>query len=151
VRLPSSASLHPDGFRGWRGVLVELPVRRLDDALPSHRDVDLVKIDVEGFEDSVLRGMTGILSQSAPDLIVECLIDGPLAEIEATVRRFSYRLYQVTRSGPVPRERLVASDDPHERNYLFSVKSHTEVEALWSDREPDETPEHAGAAPAPHS
>lgn len=151
VRLPRSASLHPDGFRGWRGVLVELPVRRLDDALPSHRSVDLVKIDVEGFEDSVLRGMTGILSQSAPDLIVECLPDGPLAEIEATVRRFSYRLYQVTRSGPVPRERLVASDDPHEWNYLFSVKSHTEVEALWSDREPDETPEHAGAAPAPHS
>jgi FkbM family methyltransferase len=52
---------------------VEVPVRRVDSlvregALPPP---DLVKIDVEGYEASVLRGMAGVLEQHHPTVLVE--------------------------------------------------------------------------------
>lgn len=45
--------------------------RRLDDLL-SGRDVDLIKIDVEGLELSVLRGATETIKKCRPPIIFEC-------------------------------------------------------------------------------
>ena len=36
--------------------------------------VDLVKVDVEGFEDRVLRGMSAILSRWRPAIVVEVAV-----------------------------------------------------------------------------
>ncbi len=50
---------------------IEVPMRRLDDALEPdlHNRVSLVKIDTEGWETEVLRGMPRIL-ESSPEMIV---------------------------------------------------------------------------------
>jgi FkbM family methyltransferase len=52
-----------------RGSVIEVPVVRLDDYLPSDLIVDAVKIDVEGQEEAVLRGMRRLIERS-PDIIV---------------------------------------------------------------------------------
>lgn len=49
--------------------LVEVPVVRLDDVVPEDERLDLVKIDVEGAELDVLRGMERLL-RANPDLAV---------------------------------------------------------------------------------
>ena len=46
-----------------------VPVVRLDDVIPADRPVNLVKIDVEGFEPLALKGMKGVLARS-PDAAV---------------------------------------------------------------------------------
>ncbi|WP_156679664.1 FkbM family methyltransferase [Sphingomonas profundi] len=48
-------------------VLTAVPVVRLDDQLGPDAIVDLVKIDVEGHEENVLRGMQGVIARS-PDI-----------------------------------------------------------------------------------
>jgi FkbM family methyltransferase len=64
---------YPDGHIGQgssvrqfdaAGKLIEAPARRLDDTVPADMVIDLVKIDVEGAELAVLRGMEGIIRRS---------------------------------------------------------------------------------------
>ncbi|RFC63650.1 FkbM family methyltransferase [Fulvimarina endophytica] len=61
----SLAELEPDGSDERNGIDVE--VSTLDRLVPSEQSPALVKIDVEGLELEVLRGMNGILSRS-PDI-----------------------------------------------------------------------------------
>jgi FkbM family methyltransferase len=52
----------------------EIPIRSLDDLFFNQIDSNsqiMIKIDVEGFENSVLRGAVNILSKHKPDLIIE--------------------------------------------------------------------------------
>lgn len=51
-------------------VEIEVPVRRLDD-LVSSREVDLIKIDVEGAELGVLRGAGRLFGESRPTVLFE--------------------------------------------------------------------------------
>jgi FkbM family methyltransferase len=48
-----------------------VPVARLDDELADAPRVDIVKIDVEGHEDSVLAGADAILRRHRPSLLIE--------------------------------------------------------------------------------
>ena len=75
-------TLHPEQFAGeeWyarqRPVAVEVAGHPLDELWSdSARPPDVVKIDVEGAEDRVIRGMTGLLARSAPVVILEFLSD----------------------------------------------------------------------------
>lgn len=83
---PSSASLSPDfattNFEQTRSYGVR--VLSIDSfcAKQEIESVDLIKIDVEGYEASVLRGMIGIVSSSWPTILIEVL-----PEQEAEVRR----------------------------------------------------------------
>jgi FkbM family methyltransferase len=88
---PISASLNPRGFRDFEGESTEVPVTSIDAVIPPGTRADTAKIDVEGFEDRVLNGMRRTLSESRPDLIIECLPDGPLPEIERIVGECGYR------------------------------------------------------------
>ena len=49
---------------------VAVEIARIDDVLPAGQAVDLIKIDAEGFEPLVLRGMAGILARSPHAAIV---------------------------------------------------------------------------------
>ena len=63
--LESSANAEMDARR------IRVETRRLDSLMLARDTVAIVKIDVEGHEMRTLKGMTGILEQSHPTLIVE--------------------------------------------------------------------------------
>lgn len=48
-----------------------VPLRRIDDSIPAGVHIDLVKIDVEGYERAVLLGMKRLLSEERPVIVCE--------------------------------------------------------------------------------
>lgn len=66
------------------------------------RPVDLVKIDVEGLEPDVLRGMSRILAAHRPTVIAECLDRAALERLRSTAAEFGYhRVHHLAPHGPV--------------------------------------------------
>ncbi len=114
----SMASLNPQGFRGLEGKLVEVPVITLDTLLPPDFPVDLIKIDVEGFEPDVLAGMTSILKKWTPSIILECHPDDTSAEINAILKAYPYRFYHIDDDGIHPRESIAPQKDQRRHNWL---------------------------------
>jgi FkbM family methyltransferase len=116
--VPTSASLHADGFRGYEGALTEVPCRTLDELCAGGDPVDLVKIDVEGFEDVALEGAREVLKRSQPALVIECNVDGPYPRVQEILTPHGYTFFHLTDEGP----RRVAQIQPDEterfRNYI---------------------------------
>jgi FkbM family methyltransferase len=100
--LPTSASLAPNGFRNLAGRLIDVDIVTVDEALGDLMPT-LVKIDVEGFEPEVLRGMATILGRCLPYLIVEANPDGPNIEVQDLLRSFGYE-FEALMPGPVKRQ-----------------------------------------------
>ncbi len=50
--------------------------RRLDDLVPPGRQIDFIKLDVEGAEGAALRGARRILSEGRPKILFECTLSG---------------------------------------------------------------------------
>jgi len=115
--LPTSASLNTDGFRGFSGTLVEVPVTTVD-AVMGDKPVDLAKIDVEGFEPQVLEGMRMTLRRFRPALFIECLPDGPYREVEEILKNLGYQIYLLSHNGPIQVEQVTPRRMYHE-NFLF--------------------------------
>lgn len=61
--------LSPDQAGAAHTKVIEVPVVRLDDHLPADMIVNLVKIDVEGREEQVLRGMRDAITRS-PGIVI---------------------------------------------------------------------------------
>jgi FkbM family methyltransferase len=62
----------PKGARSPGEQIVSIRSRRIDDFIGEAQfKPDLVKIDVEGYETQVLRGMTDLLDQNGPDIHLE--------------------------------------------------------------------------------
>jgi FkbM family methyltransferase len=106
--------------------------------------VDVVKIDVEGYELEVLGGMDELLADDdAPALIVEC--NGPaldrngtsLVELKQRIADHGYRLHYVDRSEP---GRLVAAEpgdfQPEAVSDYVAFKRIPEALAPWRIDEP---------------
>lgn len=79
------------------GTATPVQVVALDGVLAEarHRDVRLLKIDVEGGEADCLRGMPRILQAAHPVVFFECLAAEPGAQVEAVLRPLGYRFYEV--------------------------------------------------------
>lgn len=78
--------------------VVRSRVRRLDDVLDGDATVDLMKIDVEGHEPAVMRGMQQIAARSPQlKILFECLgTHVPRAsQIEDALQPFSFQLYGI--------------------------------------------------------
>ena len=116
--LPTSASLNPEGFRGHDGAVIRVPVTTVDAACVGGHRVDLVKIDVEGFEDAVLAGMRRVLAEMRPRIIVECNPDGPVARVEKLLAHAGYRLAHLRGTGPAAMDHIVPDKAQRWRNYL---------------------------------
>lgn len=74
-------------------------MRKLDDVIDPDTTVDLMKIDVEGREPAVLRGMQQVMARSPKlKILFEKLGThvGHEAEIESLLRPFGFQLYGVT-------------------------------------------------------
>ncbi|HUQ63769.1 MAG TPA: FkbM family methyltransferase [Acidimicrobiales bacterium] len=84
---------------------VESPLTTLDNYVRTHRPPDLVKIDVEGFELSVLKGMTNLLRDSRPMVVLEVLdahlraADTSIADIQQHFAGYGYSIWNLTRRG----------------------------------------------------
>lgn len=122
--VPSSASLDPTGFRGYDGSIIQVPVTTVDTVIPPGCSVDLVKIDVEGFEHLVLEGMQRVLRESSPDIFIECLPDGPYKAVEHILSSFGYCFFHVRNEQLVRTPEIVPDPAGWNRNYLCRAASH---------------------------
>ena len=108
-------------------------VVKLDDWIVENKVgiVDLVKIDTEGTEPAVLRGMRNIIEKDRPDLVVECLeTTHTRAEVEAILFPFGYQAYPLV--SRTPRQLRINQDlmrwagreesDTGTPNILFSAR-----------------------------
>jgi len=89
----SMASLNLDGFRSLPGKIYNVSIKKLDSFLGIIENIDLIKIDVEGFEPYVLKGADSIISKYKPTIILECNPDGPADELDAFAKKYDYSLY----------------------------------------------------------
>lgn len=117
--VPTSSSLHEGGFRGLSGEHIEVPLTTIDALLAPDDRVDLVKIDVEGFEDAVLRGMARVLRDHRPAIVLECNADGPIAALDAIVAQLPHRLYHLRPEGPIQVEGFAGDASDEHRNFLL--------------------------------
>ena len=71
---------------------VSVPVAKLDTLVSAGtiRPPDLIKIDVEGHEVAVLRGMMNQLEGKQPALLIEVLSLGAAYEVDRLTRPFGY-------------------------------------------------------------
>jgi FkbM family methyltransferase len=115
--LPSSASLDQHGFRNIAGELIEVEVTTLDDDCTVEEPVDLVKIDVEGFEDKALAGMIRILSRDRPSIVCECNPDGPYQAVEAVLAAHGYTFFHLRAHGPVRTSHITPDPKQRFRNF----------------------------------
>ena len=102
-----------------------VPVRRLD-GIPGALDADLIKIDVEGAEESLLRGMTGILERSRPLTIFLEFTPGRYVDPAAfldSILHYGFGLAIVDfRKGVVPirREKVLAGPPGEDQMLVFT-------------------------------
>lgn len=118
--MPTSGRLVEAQYRSApTGKTIPINLRSLDSDIPEGMPVDLVKIDVEGAEDLVLAGMTRILRECRPALLVECLPEAPISSIERTLRAASYTFWHVTSAGLRAEPHIRPDSTRRFRNYLF--------------------------------
>lgn len=110
---PTMGSLSTTGYRGKAGRLIDVRTSTLDciaAGLPT--PPDLIKIDVEGFEDAVLSGGQHTLSANPPRIIVEANPDGPFEKLTAILGRHGYSFYHLNESGMQKQNAIRPNPDP---------------------------------------
>ncbi len=117
----TTATLVPDGSGGACELV---PAVRFDTycGLRNIERVDVMKIDVEGAELQVLRGMGSLLSRWQPDLVLEVLPPYE-AELDAFFAETPYRKFRIRDTGLEELQRISAAS--HDRNIYLSC--HPEV------------------------
>lgn len=126
--MPYAAGLHVESRSpSSADKIVDVPVTTIDSVCSDQEEIDLVKIDVEGFEDKVLAGMKQVLSTSTPTIIVECTPDGPYKAVEAILSRLGYRFYHLRSPRPVAIDGIVPDPDQVFRNFLCTVHDSWEI------------------------
>lgn len=105
--------------------------------------IDLVKIDCEFHEVEVLNGMSEVLKESKPVIIMEVLFPEEQGhehfdfdhhiEIERIMRKYGYCSYLITETGLIRMDKL--EYNPEQRNYLFSPRFSDKSYLSYSDME----------------
>ncbi|MBU3560446.1 FkbM family methyltransferase [Polynucleobacter hallstattensis] len=77
--------------------ITPIQVVKLDDFFPQnmHETIDLIKIDVEGFEGSCLRGMSSILNRGLPTIFFECIDHTAGSEVFSELSPLGYSFYEI--------------------------------------------------------
>jgi len=125
--LPSSVALDsatPDG--------VEVPVDSIDRMIATREGKVVIKIDVEGFEWSVLTGARDLIESTRPDIICEFLTRAP--DIQAIIDYLAplgYALYRITGAGLVQSDTIVPVKT--ERDWLLTTRQSAELKTMgWT-------------------
>lgn len=142
---PMSASLDPGGARigrrdpAWQhtgGSVTRSFARAIDSCVADDAPVDLVKIDVEGFEDRAIAGLGSTLARWSPAVVFEVIEAAKRLDIERTFRENGYTFYKLGPSGPEESAGLAPPSNLHFRNYVAVRQSghRAVVEALRDGR-----------------
>lgn len=120
TRLPATASLLESA--GDEIVPTEVPIVSIDEYVRGSglESVDLIKIDVEGAESSVLRGAARVIREHRPAIVCEVLHG--IADTETATALFDdtdYRFFLLTDDGLVEHEHLVGDPTYFFKNYLL--------------------------------
>lgn len=108
-----------------------VPINTIDEFCRSREigNIDLIKLDIEGLEPDAMRGMSGLLEHTRPDIFCEALYgsgtDGALARLIAPL---GYRIFALNPAGIEEQATLTVA--AHRRNYLFSMRSLEELNSL---------------------
>jgi FkbM family methyltransferase len=118
------ARLASDGDN-LNGEYIEVTTTKFDDFLDNNRSAFaddsqtcLVKIDVEGFEDKVLTGMSETIDRLSPIIIFECNPGGQATAIGNLLQGKNYTLFSIQRNGVDRVEQIVPDLDLKFRNFL---------------------------------
>lgn len=100
---PKNATIVPQGerFTARDACLHEVPCRSLDTLTRPHERIDFMKIDAEGAEEEIFRGMAGILERQKPAIVLEFNTDryANPADFMALIQKHYPALQQVNYSG----------------------------------------------------
>jgi len=100
-----NSAISKEDHPGYEAIPLEIPCVTLDLALAEMKlqHVDMVKIDVEGGEPAVVRGMQAILARDHPTIVIEYLFSGmpdnPHDEAVAMLSRMGYGIYAIRADG----------------------------------------------------
>ncbi len=124
LRLPATASILENGSGTGNAtkVATEVAMMSLDSYAEEHdlTSVDLIKIDVEGAEDDVLRGAQRIIEDHRPAIICEVLHGvGNAAASTEMFKDTNYRFFLVTDDGLIEHSELVGDPSYFYKNYLL--------------------------------
>lgn len=125
--LPSSVALDsatPDG--------IEVPVDSVDRMIETREGKVVIKIDVEGFEWSVLTGAQDLIECTHPDIICELLTRAQdISEMINYLAPLGYSFYRITGVGLVKSEVIIPVKS--ERDWLLTTRQPAELKTLgWN-------------------
>lgn len=119
-------NVHQERGQPMPAITEAVPVMRLDDFLQMHsiKEIDLIKIDVESHEPSVIRGMGRYLADFHPTIIVEIWNNEVGIEVEKALVGCSYCYFALEETRP-KRMLHIANDQPARGyiNYLICTES----------------------------
>jgi FkbM family methyltransferase len=122
-RFPTSSTLSADFAlkKSDHPMTMEVTATSLDRFCEDQQltDVDLVKIDTEGSEVDVLRGMRRVIERNRPTIICEVLDESPREPIIELLSPYGYRSFSLGRDGPV--SGWPGQVRPKGRNFLFTA------------------------------
>jgi len=124
-----------DGRTFEGGSNMRIRMQSLDDVLPHLKDQKIVmKIDTEGSEAKVFRGMINLLSRNSPDIILETFRKVACREIREIIDPMGYHAYRVMEGPHVLQELENLSpaklDEFHNLNTLLTTRSQKELSDL---------------------
>ncbi len=126
-KVPTSASLDPKGFRGLAGSLIDVPITTLDRVRAHFGQVDLIKIDVEGFELDVLEGAARTIEEDRPVIVLECHPGGRGEELSARLKKHQYDFYVLRGKRPKAVSAIGLAASATEYNYACVPREKTRM------------------------
>ncbi len=105
------------------GVRIEVAAVRLDTFARQHglERIDLIKVDTEGTEPSVLAGARALLKRDQPWIVCEVLHGLTEPGLHAELDRLGYRYFLITGHGLEEHPRIVGDPTYRDRNWLFAT------------------------------
>jgi len=117
---PNIASLDETHQQDLPKRVEEVEVTTLDDLCVNEKNIQLIKIDVEGFELSVLKGANKILSDQKPTFIIECLTDEDENQVTDLLAEYGYLSFRYFNHRLLHSSQVSGlSRDDVDRNILF--------------------------------
>lgn len=128
-------SLNTQGYRGQTGRVITVPCTTVDHLLAEENFFpDLVKVDVEGFEDVVLGSASNMLQSVRPRLVIEVNAEKDCTALRQIFAEFDYAVWNITGDGLVPATEIFPSAAGNNWLCVPTHKLHTASEDLHGAR-----------------